>query len=351
MKRNISTVTEEIKFIMKKFPSINSFTHLVRFLRAKAEYLEVPVETLPAIKYIGRVKLHGTNAGVRVNVDASVQPQSRDIFLTPENTNMGFKGFAETIGDGIWNSMAQQILAVNGIQAQTEAVTIFGEWCGQGIQKGTALTQCPKHFVIFGAAHGDVMLPILKEDHTLNTKGLYFISQVPSYSYTVDPHDFQAASDQFNELTASVELECPWAKSMFGVSGVGEGLVWSPVGNAALFDHSDYHFKTKGDKHKARSNPRGDVAPVDVEKVNSIKECVNIILTENRMEQMVNDNRIPLVPESTGQFLKVLAADILKEESAVIEENGLTWKEVGKLVQSIARTWFSERVTQSTMSQ
>lgn len=335
---------------MKKFPSIESFTHLVRYLRHRAEYLNVPVETLPVLKYRGTVKLHGTNAGVRVNLDTSVQPQSRDIFLTSENTNFGHKGFVEGVPAGIWNSLAQSILAVNGI-VQTEALTIFGEWCGMGIQRGSALTSCPKHFVIFGASHGDVMLPKMVEpDAALNAKGIYFISQIPSYEVEVDPNDFQAASDYLNELTSAVELECPWAKTMFDVSGVGEGLVWLPV-SEAFADNDNYRFKTKGDKHKARANPRGDVAPVDVEKVNSIKECVNIILTVNRMEQMVNDNRLPLVPESVGPFLKALSADILKEETAVMEENGLVWKDVGKLVQSNARTWFLERITQSTMSQ
>lgn len=335
---------------MKKFPSIESFTHLVRFLRYRAEYLNVPVETLPVIKYRGTVKLHGTNAGVRVNVDTSVQPQSREIILTSENTNFGFKGFAEGI-EGIWNSMAQSILAVNGIQAQTEAVTIFGEWCGQGIQAGSALTQCPKHFVIFGASHGDDMLPFMVEpDPALNAKGVYFISQIPSYEIEVDPTDFQAVSDKLNELTNAIEVECPWAKLIHDVSGVGEGLVWQPV-NGTLFADGHYLFKTKGDKHKNRKNPHGNVAPVDVEKVNSIKECVSIILTENRMLQMVNDNNLPYAPESVGTFLKALAADILKEESAVIEENGLVWKDVGKLVQSMAVTWFKEKITQSTMGQ
>ena len=336
---------------MKKFPSIESFTHLVQFLRHRAEYLNVPVETLPVLKYRGTVKLHGTNAGIRVNVDTSVQPQSRDIILTPENTNYGYKSFAEGVGAGTWNSLAQSILAVNGIQAQTEAVTIFGEWCGQGIQKATALRECPKHFVIFGAAHGDVMLPKMVEpDPALNTKGIYFIDQIPSYEVEVNPNDFQAASDYLNELTLSIELECPWAKTMFDVSGVGEGLVWLPT-NLSLSDEDHYRFKTKGDKHKARSNPRGDVAPVDVEKVNSIRECVSIILTENRMLQMVSDNQLPYVTNSIGPFLKALSADILKEESAVIEQNGLDWKDVGKLVQSMARTWFLDQVTQSTLAQ
>ena len=336
---------------MKKFPSIESFTHLVRFLRSRAAYLNVPVETLPVIKYHGTVKLHGSNAGVRVNIDGSIQPQSKEIFLTTENTNFGFKGFVESVNDGIWNSLAQKFLAVNGIQAQGEAVTIFGEWCGQGIQKGSALTQCPKHFVVFHAAYGDTMLSTMVEpDLAMNKNGVYFINQIPSYEVEVNPNDFQAASDYLNELTASVELECPWAKTMFDISGVGEGLVWIPS-RRHLTNDDHYRFKTKGDKHKARSNPQGNVAPVDIEKVNSIKECVNIILTENRMEQMVKDNNLPLTPASIGPFLKALAEDILKEESHVITENGLDWKDVGKLVQSEARAWFMSEITLSTLAQ
>lgn len=336
---------------MNKFPSIESFTHFVRYMRQRAEFLNVPVEALPPVKFRGTVKLHGTNAGVEVVVDGTVRPQSRDIMLTNEHTNFGHKGFVDGIEVGKWNSLAQKFLAVNNVPVQTEAVTMFGEWCGQGIQRGTALTECPKHFVIFGASHGGTMLPTMVEpDPAMNEHGIYFINQIPSYEVDVNPNDFQAASDYLNELTAAIELECPWAKTMFDVSGVGEGLVWLPV-DVTFADNDHYRFKTKGAKHKARANPRGDVAPVDVEKVNSIKECVNIVLTENRMEQMVNDNNLPLVPESIGPFLKALSADIIKEESAVIEENGLTWKEVGKLVQSNARTWFMNRVTQSTLSQ
>lgn len=331
---------------MIKFPSIESFTHYVYRTKSYAEHIGVPVETLPKLKFRGTVKLHGTNAGVHVPVEGDVLAQSRNDFLHLKNTNMGFLTFVNPSAHGdLWKDLAKQFLELNGITTQTEPVTIFGEWVGQGIQKKCSVGQCPKHFVIFQVFHGDTPLPAINGIHN-NDELIYNITQIPTYEVEVDPSDFQAASDKLNELTAAIEEECPWAKAMFDITGIGEGLVWVPEGNPG---HTEIWFKTKGQLHKVRAAK--DVAPVDVEKVNSIKECVDLILTENRMEQMITDHKLEMVPQSIGKFLQVLSADIIKEESMVIEANGLTWKEVGKLVQFIARTWFLQRITQITMSQ
>lgn len=336
---------------MKKFPSISSYTHLVAFLRSRAAYMGVPVETLPVMQYRGTVKLHGTNAGVAVSLDGTIVPQSRDITLSPQHTNMGFLGFVEGIDPAAWTALVQQFLTVNGIETQTDTVTIFGEWCGQGIQKGTGLSMCPKHFVIFGAAQGDDMLPAMVHPNlSLNREGIFFSGQGKVFDITVDPTNFQVASDQLNILTDEVEQECPWVKAVFGAEGIGEGIVWCPV-DPYLFANNDYWFKTKGEKHKVRANPRGDVAPVDIERVETIKECVDIVLTENRMFQMVADKGLTYETTSIGPFLKAVCEDIIKEEMDVITENGLDWKDVGKLVQSYARAWFMTEITLRTMSQ
>ena len=334
---------------MKKFPSIVSFTLLVRACRAHAAYINVPVETLAPINYVGTVKLHGTNGGVCVKPDGTIVPQSREQELDLVVTNAGFATFVLTREAGVFEQLACQLLELNGIDSsvqRTEDVTIFGEWCGGSIQKGVALNQVPKHFVIFRVALGEVQLE--KVDGVFAVEhGIYNITQVPTYNLTVKFDELQAASDYINEVTVAVEQECPWAKLMFDVTGTGEGVVWVPTARA---DETNLWFKSKGEKHKVRNSPTKDVAPVDVEKVNSIKECVDIVLTVNRMEQMVRDNNLPFEVTSIGPFLQAVAKDILKEESHVLIDNGLDWKDVGKLVQSMARTWFMEQIHNATFS-
>lgn len=332
---------------MKEFTSIESFTHLVRKAKSYATYLNIPVQALPPMEYRGTVKLDGTNASVSVAVNGNILAHSRTQTLTPENRNMGWYTFAiEEVQPIVWQELAKLILLENGITEQTETVTIYGEWCGKGIQKGTALVQCPKHFVMFGAAHGDVMLESLRTMEVPNVM-IYNVNRLPAFTLTIDFAKLDDISEKLNELTKAVEDCCPWAKAVWGVEGVGEGIVWVPVGKAS---ETSWYFKTKGSKHAVRNNPNKNVAPVDVEKVNSIRECVNIILTENRMEQMVRDHNIPMDLSATGTFLKAVCQDCMKEEMAVVEENGLEWKDVGKLVQSIARDWFKDKVTRSILN-
>ncbi len=327
---------------MKNFHSIESFTHLVRRSRSQAAYIGVPVETLAPLVFRGTVKLHGTNGGVCITPNNEVFAQSKTSRLTLTADNARFCAFVEGVPAKVWIDMADQLCALHN-RARTEDVTIYGEWAGTGIQKGAAVCTCPKHFAIFRAAIGDVMVDKVEciglnlEEHSI-----YNINQVPALELVVDFSNLQAASDYLNKVTDECEAECPWAKNIFGISGTGEGYVWEVVGRP---DETGLNFKTKGDKHKVHNSPTKNVAPVDPELVNSIKECVAIVLTNNRMEQMVNDNKLEFVPENIGPFLKALSHDILKEETLVLEANNLTWKDIGKLTMSLARQWFTDRIT------
>ena len=327
---------------MKKFHSIESFTHLVRKSRAHAAYIGVPVETLAPLKFKGTVKLHGTNGGVRITPANEVFAQSKTAQLSIQSDNARFCAFVEGVPSGVWIGLADELCALHN-RERSEDVTIFGEWVGTGIQKGAAVCGCPKHFVIFRAAIGDVMVDKVEQiGLALQEHSIYNINQVPALNLTVDFSNLQAASDYLNKVTEECEAECPWAKNMFGISGIGEGYVWEVVGRP---DETGLNFKTKGDKHKVRSSPTNNVAPVDPELVNSIKDCVAIVLTDNRMEQMVNDNKLEFIPENIGAFLKAVSQDIIKEESLILEANNLTWKDIGKLTMSLARQWFTDRIT------
>lgn len=342
---------------MKKYPSIQSFGHVIRGSQAWAKKIGVPFESLPSISYTGTVKLHGSNMGVCVTPANDVIPQQRNTLIDAENSGYGFHSFFMNMKNGTapWIELANTICNMNNLTRDAD-VTIFGEWVGRGVQHGrSALTELDKHFVIFGAWYGEdtalntkqLSLQCPEFERVYNPQGIYSICQIPAQHITIDFSNVQAAVDKLETLTAEVDARCPWAFRMFGVEGNGEGWVWQPDGR---LDEDNLYFKTKGSTHKVRNNPRGEAAPIDIEKVNSIKECVDVVLTEARMEQMVHDNNLTFAPESIGPFLAALAKDIIKEEQHVLDANGLTWKEVGKLVQSIAKTWFMERITLATMN-
>ena len=76
--------------------------------------------------------------------------------------------------------------------------------------------------------------------------GVYNIYMFPIYSITIDFSNPQDAQYKLTELTNEIEQECPVGK-YFGVSDVGEGLVWTC--HNPNYHSSKYWFKTKSDKH------------------------------------------------------------------------------------------------------
>lgn len=78
-------------------------------------------------------KIDGTNACILVTEDGQIGAQSRTRLITPENDNYGFARWVYT--------NAQQLIEDLGTGHH------FGEWWGQGIQRGYNLTE--KRFSLF----------------------------------------------------------------------------------------------------------------------------------------------------------------------------------------------------------
>lgn len=82
---------------------------------------------------------------------------------------------------------------------------------------------------------------------------------------------------------------------------------------------------------------------VDTEKVNSIAECVDKIVTENRLNQGIEHlkmNGLEVIPQNLGTFIKWVTSDAIREELDTIVESGLEPKEVGGAIAKYAREWF-----------
>ena len=331
-----------------KFTDIPQFRDVIRNVTHQAHFIGLDENNKPiynhnlkkpTINFSGTVKLHGSNASI-CQLNNEIWYQSRKQIITPDNDNHGFAQFCEVRKDVISDLLNE---ARKRVQETDEYILcIFGEVCGSNIQKGVAIAGLPKMFVIFALK----VVPTDGASYYIDSKDLRFpdnqiynIYDFETFSVNVDFEYPQIAQNKFVELVNEVERKCPVGKALGVTEGntTGEGIVWT-----GYFNGVRHMMKTKGQKHSTSRTKT--IAPVDVEKVNSVKEFVEYAVTENRMQQAVFElfsNEEPTI-KKMGDFLRWIVKDIAKEELDVLEENGLVIKDVGGAISNKARPWFQE---------
>lgn len=330
---------------LHEFPSIEQFRHVVKYVKAHARYsgknesgepIYDPAKPIPALDFIGTVKLHGTNAAVcQSNGERWLQSRGQII----EDGHYGFAEWAKT-NSRLFDSAFDSISGY-------DTVCIYGEWCGQGIQKGVGISSLDKMFVVFA------VLLINGEDKEwmsndqVKSLGLVSVYDFPTFEMSIDFNAPELSQNSLVALTEDVEKECPVAKHL-GSVGIGEGIVWSCVSEG--WNTSAMWFKVKGEKHSETKVKT--LAEVDIEKVNSIRECVDKIITENRMIHglsHLSDLKLDLDIKNMSAFLKWLASDAIKEEADIIIASGLEPKDVGKAISMKGRDWFIKKLNEEVL--
>jgi hypothetical protein len=324
----------------KHFPDIEGFHVAVK----SGEYFG-----FPTVYYRGKIKLHGTNAGVRIK-NGEVAAQSRTQVITPTSDNAGFAKWVESRKDWFLS-----------LPFASKNVSIFGEWCGPGIMKGTAINQIPhKAFAAFAVIEyleGDVP----SDDNAMAITEPAFIEKLfankPEDVYVLpwcceplrvefgNREQLQGVAEHLNKYVEEIEPCDPWVKATFGVEGTAEGAVYYPMNDTGMGLtkrkwFSDFIFKAKGEKHKVVKTKQA--VQVDPEVAASIGEFVTMFVTEPRLEQGLT-NTGPADMKNTGAFLKWFCSDVLKESTTELEASNLTWDQVSKAVQIAAREWYKSR--------
>jgi hypothetical protein len=321
---------------MKKFPSIEQFRSVVRTVKTQHDYqgkddngeaIYQHLSNYPTLKFKGTIKLHGTNAGIVRYKDGKVEYQSRERVLSLEQDNASF----------MMNMMPKNLDFLFSSIEFDDYCAVYGEWCGGNIQKGVAINGLPKMFVIFGIkVDGEwIDLPSWKYD---NGNGIYNVLQFPTYDVEIDFNNPELIQNKLIEDTLAVEDECPVGK-YFGVSGIGEGIVYTCVTNPEL------KFKSKGEKHSVSKVKT--LNSVDVESLAGIQEFVESVVTKNRLEQglgYLNEMKIEISPKTTGEFLGWVVRDVLKEETDTIISNQFDMKKVRNAIVHKARIWYLNKV-------
>lgn len=327
-----------------KFPSIESFRHVVKFVRERCDHHGWPY---PTFTFHGDVKLHGTNAGVRLESDGQLIAQSRERDIKVGDDNAGFAAFVSRNEDIIRKYMEEHGFSL-----------IYGEWIGPGIQKGVAINQLPeRQFVVFAArVPGDARLRMFTGMFDVFTEGGWKPREIRAEEITIDFSQPDAAVARLEAITAQYENCCPYGKS-FGIEGIGEGLVWKPIGlgrgekwnDPETLKWSDPEtlnrlmFKTKGEKHSNKSAGSKVKVAVAAERIADFNALVEKLLPAWRLEQglsWMRENGIEVSKPNTGEYLKWIAKDVLKEESDYIAASGFEDKVVMAEVGRKARQFY-----------
>ncbi len=121
------------------------------------------------------------------------------------------------------------------------------------------------------------------------------------------------------------------------------------ISNGKEYEVDVTHVKNSAKSGNAKIHGKSKVklASVDAEKVASVSEFVESVVTESRLNQGVEylrEQHLPLDQTSTGAFLKWIVNDVMKEEADTMEASLLTAKDVNGHISKKAREWFFAQI-------
>ena len=144
----------------------------------------------------------------------------------------------------------------------------------------------------------------------------------------------------------SVEDECPVAKHFGFPNTVGEGIVFTNLDESGrrLF------FKSKGEKHAGTSKVK-TLKTVDNAKIQKCIDLAEKVTPAWRLEQMLTEtfdllNGGDLDVKRTGDYIKSVVNDILKEEVLTISDENLEFKDISKYVSQIAKNYLFQKLNE-----
>jgi len=327
------------------FSSYNSIEQFRTMMKDFKKAKQNPSFNIPDIvTFTGSVKLHGTNAGVCFNNKVGMFCQSRNNIINLTYDNQGFAFFVEK-NKAKFEEFFKIISEKYNINLDENTISIYGEWCGERIQKGVALTQLPKCFCIFDCKISNIKdknentsywvdISFKSNDNcviSFPSERIYNIYDFDIYTIDINIDEFEKAQEKLTELTESVEKCCPFAKKL-GIEGTGEGIVWRYWYNS----NHRWIFKTKGEMHKVTKEKV--LIPVDTEKIENINMFIENTCTLNRFNQAI-DSLYKINPESKlysksvemkhcPDIINWIRDDILKEEMQTILDNNFNMRDI-----------------------
>lgn len=297
-----------------KFPSINQFKQTLTSIKK--------LGIKDSIKFIGTVKLHGTNGAIGYSEKYGLWVQSRRQIITSENDNYNFAKWVDSKNKDIVEMM-KRLGHYYKIDLSENSIIIYGEYCGGKIQRGVAINGLDLMFVVFDAAttaDNEESLRWLDIQNLTFVNNIYNIYQFQTYSIDVDLNNLSQTKNQLILLTNQVEKECPVGKYFGKELGkdctTGEGIVWRCSYKLGNDNIKIIRFKVKGDEH---ATSKVKTMTGDSEMVTNIKDFVEKSVTENRLNQGIseifgNKEADNSWFDSIGKFNRWVINDVKKED-------------------------------------
>lgn len=231
-----------------KWPSIGHFDKFVKNIRYLANKKNLSLDEV-VIELEGTVKLHGTNTGIVFKYDDENQPylypQGRNHVLTVDADNAGFALYLmgdKAVYDYYLRKLERDFKEMqNSFEWELEAVCLFGEWAGEGVQNGVAISKLKKFFAPFSVSYyfktkeGEQVVIHNTDKAILDRYYDGSNSNIRCFPITLmepivkqlrfDDISLTAFARELIKYTAEAETCCPFGK-LFGVEGIGEGYVW-----------------------------------------------------------------------------------------------------------------------------
>ena len=178
------------------YGQIPQFRNLIRGLTLHYQYEGLdengdPIyninKELPIVPLRSTIKIHGSNAGISLQNDEIV-------FLTRNRVaSGGHFGFVEMMKhrEEVSRSLFDQIKETSD-WTDGEIISVWGEICGPGVQKGIAMAQCQNNYwVIFGAKitdqEGEGRWIQNIKDLKCEDDRVFNIYDFPTTTFAVDP--------------------------------------------------------------------------------------------------------------------------------------------------------------------
>ena len=306
-----------------KFPSLQLFDNVYS--------RETYGEGRRTLRFRAKIKLHGTNLGIRVESSGTVTVQTRTRDLDASDD---FHQAHEMLSG--------QLDAFAGAAGPLARI-FYGEWAGPGIDKGDAVQQTgAKRFYIFAMGLGEAphhQDPSITVSRWIVTDPAAIEAALPAGldrdlvrvlpwggpSVDMDfaePLSIDAALAGINAMVERVAVCDPYIRDLFGIEHPGEGYVLVPVSDAtgqlSGEEYSRSAFKAKTEKHRVKKQRKAATKREPLPE--TATAFVETFVTTARLEQAVREAAEGVHdPRRTGAVIAWIVADIEKEGGGEID--------------------------------
>lgn len=327
----------------QKFPKIGGLHNVVKTV---AHWAELSETQAAAMDYRAKIKLHGANMAVRISPGGDLAMQSRN-----QDIETGGHQFPQFVSAnaGYFKRLADPVCDV----------IVYGEWAGLGVQRKVSVSKIPeKAFFVFALRFKSEESDILAFDPEHITARLQQplperLHVIPWFGQAVhvdfaDTETLETLTDGFNRDVAGIDASDPYIKSLFGVDGPGEGLVYYPLAFPEPEDFGRYAFKVKGSRHEPAQGGEKK-ARTSTPVAGDVLAFNDMMVTPARVLQGMQElfGEGPYEKSGLGQLIKWVASDVQAEGQDELEASGLDWKQVAPDLPKRVRTLYFQQIETS----